>query len=183
MKKWIILSLFAGQVIVSSGQDSQNEPGLKTMIKVNAELQGIGFSYEPRLSKKATLELTAGAGGGYDVYEGGFDYQWSVFQPAFYFSATPKFFYNRQKRINIGRKSRLNSGNYIGLRLKYTTHAVAGYDPLWDALLINVHWGLQRVIGKRWMFATHAGLGYARDVSSQFGTPYPALDFKVSYVL
>lgn len=50
-------------------------------------------------------------------------------------------------------------------------------------MLVNVHWGLQRVIAARWAFNTHLGVGYAVDLNSRFGTIYPALDLNYSYIL
>jgi hypothetical protein len=128
-----------------------------------------------------TTDFSLGAGGGYSVAEGNIDYQWQIFNPAFYFSATPKFFYNRQKRIEKGKSVKLNSGNYIGLRVKYTTGSIDPQPSIREALFINLHWGLQRAISNRWSLNAHIGAGYAQDLTNQFGTIYPALDFKLSY--
>ena len=183
MKRTLISILFTGLIFLAVGQNVSSNTSLKSLTKLDVGLQGVGFTYEPRLSNKLTIDLSVGAGGGYDVYEGGVGYEWNIIQPAFYFSVTPKFFYNRKKRLEKARSTKFNSGNYIGLRLKYTTPSVAPNDPLRDALLINLHWGLQRAIGKRWTFNTHIGGGYAQDLNSQFGTIYPALDFKFSYII
>jgi hypothetical protein len=49
-------------------------------------------------------------------------------------------------------------------------------------MLANLHWGIQRALGKHWAFNCHAGAGYALDIDYDFGTIYPAIDFKFSYV-
>ncbi|MGZ5191843.1 MAG: hypothetical protein ACXWCZ_12590 [Flavisolibacter sp.] len=52
-------------------------------------------------------------------------------------------------------------------------------------MLFNLHWGLQRPVGKRWTFNTHIGVGYATDatdLSNTGGTVYPAMDLRFAYV-
>jgi hypothetical protein len=50
---------------------------------------------------------------------------------------------------------------------------------------MNAFWGLQRRIRKSWFFGANAGIGYSLDVSGpyNFGTLYPALDFRFGYVI
>jgi hypothetical protein len=45
--------------------------------------------------KNMTIDLSAGAGGGYDIAEGYINYKLELNKPAFYLSLTPKYFYNR----------------------------------------------------------------------------------------
>lgn len=181
MKKLILLTLLSGIIILSYGQKTKNESDLKSLTKLDLGPQGIGITFEPRISKTMTTDFSAGAGGGYSVAEGNIDYQWQIFNPAFYFSATPKFFYNRQKRIEKEKSLKLNSGNYIGLRVKYTTGSIDPQPSMREAIFINLHWGLQRSIGNRWSLNAHIGGGYAQDLTNQFGTIYPAVGFKLSY--
>ena len=171
------------QSFFSAAKNEKNENDLEKLVKVDIGLQGVGFTFEPVLNRKTTIDLSFGAGGGYDVWESGVGYEWNILQPAFYFSVTPKYYYNRQKRNNEGKLSRLNSGNYMGLRVKFTTPSVAPNDALRESLLVNLHWGIQRAIAKRWTLNSHVGAGYAQDLSSQFGTVYPSIDFKFSYYL
>jgi hypothetical protein len=153
------------------------------LTKLDFGLQGIGFTYEPRLSNKITVDLSLGAGGGYDIAEGYLNYRSELLHPAFYFSVTPKYYFNRNSR-NIKRKTTLlNSGNYIGVRLKYVTPNNRGNDFTRNSILTNIHWGIQRAIAARWTFNSQAGIGYAQDIDYNFGTIYPALDFKISYIL
>lgn len=70
--------------------------------------------------------------------------------------------------------------------MKYATRSISQVTNIRDALLFNIHWGLQRWIGKRWTMNTHFGAGYAvdaTDLNNSGGTIYPALDLKFSYVL
>jgi hypothetical protein len=185
MKNVIFTLFLSTSIFYSSAQSSGEQTKLRTLTKLDLGLQGVGFTFEPRLSKNMTMELSAGAGGGYNVSESEFHYEWNLFDPAFYFSVTPKLYYNRLKRMNKGKSIRNNSGNYFGLRIKYTTPSLSGDTDVWETMLMNIHWGLQRPLGYRWTFNTSFGVGYAADaadVSDLYGTLYPALDVKFSYV-
>ncbi|WP_276504379.1 hypothetical protein [Terrimonas pollutisoli] len=158
---------------------------LRTLTKLDLGLQGVGITFEPKIGKSATIDLSTGIGGGYDIWLNELTYKLDITNPAIYFSVTPKFFYNRKKRAESDKTTALNAGNYIGLRLRYTTKGLAENSGIYDALLMNLHWGLQRPLGKKWSFATHVGAGYATDATdlNHFsGTVYPALEFRFSYV-
>jgi hypothetical protein len=156
---------------------------VRSLTKLDLNFVGIGFTYEPRLAKFITLELSTGAAGGYRIAEGSFEYISRIGFPAFYFSANPKFFYNRQRRVEKGRKTLLNAGNYLGLKAKYTTPSVAPDNMENHALLVNLHWGMQRAIGRRWTINTHFGFGYGYDLATNSGAVYPSVDLHFSYVL
>jgi hypothetical protein len=183
MKRIIVLTLLLRFLHSSFGQTSKSDLKLSSMTKLDLGLQGIGLTYEPGLSNKITADISAGTSGGYDIAEGSISYSIAFFKPAFYFSLTPKYFYNRQTRIFKGKTTTLNSGNYIGLRLKYVTPNGRQSDFTRKSFLINAHWGIQRAPGNHWTFNFHIGAGYARDLDFGFGTIYPAIDFKFSYIL
>jgi hypothetical protein len=133
-----------------------------------------------------SIELSGGIGGGYDISFQDFTYSWNLLDPALYVIVNPKYYYNRNKRQARGKSTALNSGNYIGLGIKYTSRGIGESTDVWDALLFNLHWGMQRAIGQRWTFNTHAGVGYAidaTDLSNSSGTIYPTLDLRFGYVL
>jgi len=182
MNKIILLTFFLGCTHLSFAQSTVSPTTLSTLTKVDAGFQGIGVTYEPRLFDKVTLDLSAGAGGGYDIAEGSLNYKFDLLKPAFYFSLTPKYFYNRNARSRQGKSTLLNSGNYIGLRVKYVTPADRQTDETRNSILTNIHWGIQRAIGHNWSFNSHLGVGYAQDIDYNFGTIYPAIDIKFSYV-
>ena len=166
---------------------SQNTNKLPSLTKLNLELQGLSLSYEPRLGNSATIDLSAGIGtGGYDIWNDSFTYVVDPTSPTAFISITPKLYYNRAKRLAKGKPTDLNSGNYFGLRLKYTSRGIAENPDVRDALTFNVHWGLQRNLSKRWTLNSHFGVGYAidaTDLSNSDGSFYPALDLKFSYIL
>jgi len=55
-------------------------------------------------------------------------------------------------------------------------------DEIRNSFLVNIHWGIQRMISRTWQIAARLGAGYAADVEYNFGTIYPSLDFVFSYV-
>ena len=112
---------------------------LATLIKLDLDLQGVGVTFEPKLSNRITSELSLGMGGGDDIY-GGFTYEWALLRPAFYLSLTPKYNYGRKRRLERGKTVSLNAGSYIGFRLKYATSGVARYSPPQAVMLTNMHW-------------------------------------------
>ena len=174
-------------ISLSIGSFSQSTNKLQPLTKLNLELQGVSLSFEPRLANSATVDLSAGIGtGGYDIWNDSFTYVVDPTSPTAFISITPKFYYNRSKRLAKGKSMNLNSGNYFGLRVKYTTRGIAENPDVRDALVFNVHWGMQRKLSARWTLNSHFGVGYAidaTDLSNSDGTFYPALDLKFSYIL
>jgi hypothetical protein len=169
-----------------SAQNTSTANNLEKLVKLDLGLRGVGITYEPKLSNKMSIELSGGIGGGYDISFQEFTYSWNLLDPALYVVVNPKYYYNRNKKQAKGKTTALNSGNYIGLGIKYTSRGITENTDVWDALLFNLHWGMQRAIGKGWTFNTHAGVGYAidaTDLSNSSGTIYPALDLRFGYVL
>lgn len=180
IKSMTFLALFSGYLVSSFGQNPNPGFALSSLPKLDLGGQGIGFTYESRLSNKMTGDFSVGVGGGYNIAEGLIEINY--LKPAFYFSLTPKFFYNRQSRIDKGKKAILNSGNYFGLRIKYSNSISGKSDLTRNSVLGNLHWGIQRALGNHWTFNSHFGAGYAQDIEYNFGTIYPAIDFKFSYI-
>ncbi len=174
------VTLFFGHFPLSFGQDPKSDTKLSRFIKLDLGGQGIGLTYEPRLASQMTVDMSTGFGPAYDIAEGSIEISYG--SPAFYVSLTPKFFYNRQTRIDKGKSSFFNAGNYVGLRLKYVSASGKKVDFYRNSMLANLHWGVQRGMGKHWTFNFHIGAGYAQDIDYNFGTIYPAIDFKFSYV-
>ena len=82
---------------------------MTTIVKADLGFQGIGITYEPRLSNSMTTDLSLGVGGGYNIAEGSLEYQ--LLKPALYVSATPKFFYNVKRRNKQGKNILNNSAD------------------------------------------------------------------------
>jgi len=60
--------------------------------------QGIGLSYETKISKKLPVVFCAGVGGGYSISEDYFEYDF--LNPAVYFSVSRRFFITSSKERN-----------------------------------------------------------------------------------
>ncbi len=179
MKKIFLLIVF----VISSSLFSQQEK-LQKQFKVDFNFMGLGFSYEVPLSEKWVVDLSAGVGGGYRI-NNGFKATW-VFNShlASYFKSEFKRYYNREKRRKKGKRDINNSGSYIAFQTKYNSRRFSLSKitaPLDNALLNEVHWGVQRPFDERWLFNFHAGVGYAIDLNSSQGSLYPALGVKFSY--
>jgi hypothetical protein len=128
------------------------------------------------------FEVESGLGAGYNIGDHSYHYSWVLNDPAFYASVKGKFFYNRENRAEKGKGVFMNSGNFVGLRVKYASPGLL-FNNNFNTLLTNVHWGVQRQIAKHWMYSFYVGLGYAYDINYSVGTIYPAFDIKFSYVL
>jgi hypothetical protein len=180
--KLIFTLAFLASSFLLFGQNTSPENDLEKLVKLDLGLRGIGITYEPKLSNKMSIELSGGIGGGYDISFQEFTYLWNLLDPALYVIVNPKYYYNKNKRQAKGKSTALNSGNYIGLGIKYTSRGISESTNVWDALLFNLHWGMQRTLGQRWTFNAHAGVGYAidaTDLSNSSGTIYPALDLRL----
>lgn len=171
-----ILSFF--YCIAAFTGTAQFKSNLTSLSKIDIGLNGVGFTYEPKLGNYTTIELSAGLGGAYNISEGTLEYYLNEIGP--YFSIQPKFYFNLAKRARNGKSGDLNAGNFIGAIAKF----VAAFDSYntYPGFLYNVHWGMQRAIARRWTINTRAGIGYAIDADFLFGTLYPAFDVKFSYV-
>src|SRR5688572_382711 len=137
MKKVISTLFLLMPVLFSTAQKTSEQGQLRTLTKLDLGLQGVGFTIEPRLGNRMTMDISLGAGGGYDVYESNFHYTWNLLDPAFYFSVTPKLYYNRARRLAKGKSVKYNAGNYFGWRLKYTTPSIGGDTDAYDTALMN----------------------------------------------
>ncbi len=173
----ILLLLISG--IVSH---AQKQKSLRSITSLDIGFFSAAFTHAPTISQRFTIDLSAGIGPGYDIAEGT---HLLKALPAVFVSVTPKFYYNIQKRIDNGKATTFNSGNFLGARLKYSNPVFVDTDEIRPALLANAFWGLQRPLGKSWFFGAQAGVGYSWDVSSEFrfGTLYPAIDFRFGYSL
>lgn len=183
MKRVLFSLLFSMIACFAAAQSGSGAFPLTSLSKFDLGPGGVGLSREMKLGNKMTTLIGAGMGGGYSIAEGSVAITWSILSPAFYFIASPRFYYNRDKRAMKEKSTRFNTGNYFGLGVKYVTGNIGGDAAQRPSMLVNGHWGLQRHMGKKWIFDTHVGAGYAWDINSSFGTIYPALELKFSYVL
>jgi hypothetical protein len=171
---------------VGSGVFSQE---LETFQKLELGVNGIGMSLETPVAKKILLEAAIGLGPNYDLHteESGLtdkmDWSWALLEPGFHGSVYGKFFYNRNKRAEKGKSLRLNSGHFVGAKVKYISKSLSDTAFYSNTLLANLNWGGQFNLGKHWFYGYSVGLGYGYNIDKPYGLFYPAFDLKIGYVL
>ncbi len=181
MKKGILLLVIMSFFITEIFAQQENMPMLVSHPKIELGLQGLGVGYEFALGGKTLIDVNAGLGGGYTVYNGTVNYEWGIIDPAFYMITEFRYYYSLKKRLAKNRNRGNNAGNYVGAQIKYATPEVfniASNINLHNTLLTEVHWGIQRNLGKKFLLNLHLGLGYAYDYQQETGGLYIAFGLK-----
>lgn len=188
MKRILFIALSVFSFIQGYSQDNKsdievkNESGTKTQTKVDIGYEGIALAYDVKVLPSTTMDLNVGIGGYYDISESNFDYYLNPTKPAVFVSINPKYFYNQRQRAENGKNTNLNSGNYIGIKAKYSSKSTSSKVFSDEVLLYNIHWGVQRALGTNTLWSAYAGVGYGDRVNSNVGTLYPVLGIKFSYL-
>ena len=180
MKKLLSI-VFIVFTTVSFAQDVAKAP-LNQFARVNLGLHGLELTYELPISDSFVWENSFGVGMGSYTLDNTVNYRLYLNNPTPYFTSELKFHYNRQKRTNKGRSTLNNSGNYIGLQTKYSF----GNDRTFrlnKTLLSELHWGIQRPLGKRFIFDLHIGIGYLFDFYFNDGHISPTFGLRFGYKL
>lgn len=170
------------------------EKTLEKILKVELGLQGFGFGYEHPLSSAFLADFNVGIGGGINVdntREVSYAY-WPG--PSIQANSSVRWYYNLIKRSNGGKNMTNNAGNFFAFKTKFSSRGVfepipeetINYDDITflnDALITEVHWGLQRSLSNRLFVNGHIGFGYIRDFANSMGTFSPTIGVKFSYRL
>lgn len=164
---------------------------LQPIQKIGFGINGLELAVEIPLTDNITIEPAVGLGSSYDFGEDRFSFvgvmgwHWVLTEPSVHVSTYGKFFYNRDKRMRKGKSMLFNSGNFIGVKVKYVSKPLTTYEyhGQTNTLLTNLNWGGQRNIGRHWNYSYSVGLGYGRNLDYAYGSFYPALDLKIAYVL
>ena len=183
MKKSVLLLVFMS-LFISEIFAQKSNTTLYSFPKVELGFQGMGVGYEIALGGKTLIDVNAGLGGGYTVNTG-VNYEWGFIDPAFYAITEFRYYYNLPKRLSKNRNMGNNAGNYVGAQVKYATSEIfniATNISLHNTLLTEVHWGIQRNLGKKFLFNLHLGLGYAYDYYWDTGGLYVAFGVKFGFM-
>lgn len=183
-----LVSFFSLMSLISFAQVKQKDSDLETFEKIDLGINGLNVTVETPLSKKILGEFAIGVGPSYDFHDddgltNSMDYHWAILEPSFHASAYGKYYYNREKRLSKGKSLLLNSGNFVGLKVKYVSKSLSSPQFYTNTILANLNWGLQRNIGKHWTYSFSTGLGFGYNMDDSYSMFYPALDLKISYVL
>lgn len=189
----LALSFFSFSALAQSNDPVQSTE-LVSMTKLEVGLHGIGVGYEVPFSNKWSVNLSAGLGGGYSIdknsYANGFNSTFILKEPVAYFRSEFKYTYNRDKRIAKSKSVLNNAGNFVAFQTKYATGRVFESNewdrinnPLNRTLLNEIHWGMQRPLGQKFIYNLHLGLGYAADFDFKNSQLYPAAGLQFAYVI
>jgi hypothetical protein len=152
----------------------------KSQWTLNTGIANFGIGKEVRLSPKTTIIFDAGIGWNRLVYKYNSSYNIDLGFPALYASINPRFYYNMNRRANLGKNISNNAANYFGLLLRASTYPIGqnyGPDLGIGATSAEIHWGMQRNLGKGWLFDFRTGIGVTQN--SGYGLHlYPAFNIR-----
>lgn len=117
---FVLLFAFLIQTSTLSSQS------LQTIQKIGIGINGLDVAVEIPIAEKITIEPAVGFGPSYDFSEddilmGRAGFGWALLEPSVHLSTTGKFYYYRNRRILKGKSMLLNSGKFIGVKIKYVS--------------------------------------------------------------
>lgn len=148
--------------------------------RLNLGLHGLEVSYELPLSTEFVWENSLGIGMGMEASFGSASYTLYFDRPVPFVRSQLKWIYNRNRREAKGRSVFMNSGNFVGFQTKYSF----GNSNLFDlnqAILAEIQWGIQRNLGKRFIFSLHLGIGALGDFDNSQGVFTPTFGLRFGY--
>ncbi len=176
----LVLIIAAGTAHSQVGKKDSIYNRTKSQWTLNVGIANFGIGKEVKLSPKTTIIFDAGVGWNRSVYKLNNSYRVDLGFPALYASVNPRFYYNINKRAKLGKNITNNAANYFGLQLRASTFPLTGdYGPDINigAKSAEIHWGMQRNIGRGWLFDIKAGVGVNH--SGALGTYlYPAFNVR-----
>jgi len=156
MKQQILIALT--MCLFISTVDAQKATVEKSHWGVQVGIHPLAFYNETKLLEKITLRTELGFGFGWSGL--GSSAEWAVIPVI---ALEPRFYYNLQKRMEKGKRTDANSGNFVSLHLGYvpdfkiTSHEYVIVHPEFTVLPM---WGLKRSVGKHFNFETAYGIGH-----------------------
>lgn len=179
MKK-ILLVILLSSLGFNANAQNNGDNNLENFGKIELGFHGLSFGYELPVSNKFVWENSLGLGMGMNSEYQSANYTLDLVRPVPSVKSRLKFVYNINKRKEKGRNILNNAGNYIALQTKYT-FGISGVRSLNSAMLTELHWGIQRNLGGRFIFNTHVGLGYLQDFNFNSGVFSPTIGISFGY--
>lgn len=182
MKK-TILGLFFLFSFTCFSQDNKDY-SLLNQGKITFNFFTLEGSYELSLNNKISLETGIGIGAGSFIRNILFvgetlQINYNTF-PVLKFRGKLKYVYNREKRLHKNKNIDFNSGNYIAIQSIFSSKK----NDVADNIIFNeVHWGIQRSLGGKWLLNVNGGIGYAKDLDTNLDGIYPSVNLEFSYVI
>lgn len=177
MKKQILLSCLTFMGILGNAQTSNVE---KNITGVQIGLFGLDFYNETRIANKTTLRAEASL---FPAIFGGDLYAKTGF--AFYPALTlqPKYYYNIDKRVEEGKNTKNNAGNYFGLQVRYLPNwfVISNTPNLIISNQIDFipTYGFRRNFGENFNYEFRAGFGYGKNFGNGFNNSGAVLDLSI----
>lgn len=159
MKKTIILFLFI-TTFKSNAQD--NSPSVeKSIFNIETGFLGVWVNNESKLSNSVAVRTELGLESGLFWKQD----QKTGFVMAPSIRVEPRWYYNLNKRSNVGKKIENNSANFLTASLNYLPDwfVISNYDNanVVEQFSIIPKWGLRRTLGNsNFTFEFSTGLGY-----------------------
>lgn len=184
MKKLIFLLISLLMVQWGFSQEYKGlMPELRSILKADGGTSGLGLSFETPVGSEFLLELETGLGGGYVVEKRKVVYLTNYEDPSFYGSVKGNYYFNRERRLRNGNTLTQNSGNFVGLGIKYTSAGLFKNLQPNNVILTNLHVGIKRAFDKNWSFSGIVGAGYAHNLDWKDNSDYQGGEVKITYLL
>lgn len=178
MKKITLFVLAIAGYTTAYSQDD-----LERTFKLSLGLQGIEANYELPVAKQLIWENSLGIGVGMNAYDDTSEFNLNIPNVAPFVSTGLKWMYNYDKRVANSKDTKHNSANYLGLQTKFSFGNNNSSTFQNQALLTDIHWGLQRNLGSKFTFNSNIGLGYLQDFEFNEASIAPILRVKFGYRL
>lgn len=178
-----VIKLFVSGILLvgySGLSQTTTSKELDAFGRLNLGLHGLELSYELPLSRKIVWENNLGIGMGMEASGGSASYTLYLNRPTPFVKSQLKWMYNRDKRVGKDKSVSMNSGNFVGLQTKYSF----GNSDLFEldqAILTEIHWGIQRNLGQRFLLNFQVGLGILSDIDRSQSVFSPTLGFRFGY--
>lgn len=188
MKKTIFIIFFAGLSSFTFSQD--NYTSLKkdiVAVDIGLLLPGIWINYERHLGGLFTLKSELGLGFGFGLTQGfvpdDYPNNYYAFTPIV--RAQPRYYYNFNRRVSLGKKTSYNASNYFAFSAEYisnlfTISNVSGLGVERGVSLIP-QWGINRTLGQRVNFEFAFGFGVAHSFDRAKTEESWGLDLRFGY--
>lgn len=173
MKSALSTTFFCFLLFISNTCICQDTKNIDVTDVFKANFFDPGISYEKRLGKSQTLYgevfLSSSFYIGYSSSLGNLS-SFNIY-PAL--TLQYRYYYNGDKRANKGKRTAMNSMNYLGIVFEADLYT----DRSWDQDVTRVFknfgtvWGFQRNYSKRFSLDFNIGLGYAFSKKTVMGYP------------
>jgi hypothetical protein len=136
--------------------------------KVERSLLGVYFiplkvSYEHGIGKHNTFEIAGGMDGASWIENDEFRFGLAPFAEGYF-----KNYYNLDRRLENGKRTEMNSGNYWGIMTRYNFPVISGdeSDERFNSFFIAPVWGFQRNYKSHFSLGMDLGFGVGFNVFS-----------------